>query len=129
MVALDVGQLIIAPLVCPHTQKAERLYRVYLPSTSGWLKITFNNRTCINSKREEVIERSQAVYDVLFLFSSLNKLLSFIIIKIVTLDVHIHCPEIGELEMPSHKTPRYCLYRTFVDAYMKAHSDMTRCVS
>ncbi|CAF0879390.1 unnamed protein product [Adineta steineri] len=31
--------------------------------------------------------------------------------------------------MPSHKTPRYCLYRQFVDAYMKGHPDMTRCLS
>ena len=31
--------------------------------------------------------------------------------------------------MPSHKTPRYCLYRTFVDAYMKGHPGMSRCVS
>ncbi|CAF2717357.1 unnamed protein product [Rotaria sp. Silwood2] len=27
------------------------------------------------------------------------------------------------------KSPRYCLYRDFVDAYMKGHSEMTRCVS
>ncbi|CAF2310322.1 unnamed protein product [Rotaria sp. Silwood2] len=31
--------------------------------------------------------------------------------------------------MPSNKTPRYCLYRTFVDAYMKGHPNMTRCLS
>ncbi|UJR25996.1 hypothetical protein I4U23_007343 [Adineta vaga] len=31
--------------------------------------------------------------------------------------------------MPSNKTPRYCLYRQFVDAYMKGHPDMTRCLS
>mgnify|MGYP006892775658 FL=1 len=29
----------------------------------------------------------------------------------------------------AHKSPRYCLYREFVDAYMKGHPDMTRCVS
>jgi hypothetical protein len=28
----------------------------------------------------------------------------------------------------AHKSPRYCLYRDFVDAYMKAHTEMTRCV-
>ncbi|CAF0723111.1 unnamed protein product [Rotaria sp. Silwood1] len=27
------------------------------------------------------------------------------------------------------KSPRYCLYRDFVDAYMKGHSEMARCVS
>ncbi|CAF3364415.1 unnamed protein product [Rotaria socialis] len=31
--------------------------------------------------------------------------------------------------MPSNKTPRYCLYRTFVDAYMKGHPGITRCLS
>ncbi|CAF5218709.1 unnamed protein product, partial [Rotaria magnacalcarata] len=29
----------------------------------------------------------------------------------------------------AHKSPRYCLYREFVDAYMKGHPDMTRCTS
>ncbi len=29
----------------------------------------------------------------------------------------------------AHKSPRYCLYREFVDAYMKGHPEMTRCVS
>ncbi|CAF0874627.1 unnamed protein product [Rotaria sordida] len=27
------------------------------------------------------------------------------------------------------KSPRYCLYRDFVDAYMKGHPEMTRCIS
>ncbi len=29
----------------------------------------------------------------------------------------------------AHKSPRYCLYREFVNAFMKGHPDMTRCVS
>lgn len=29
----------------------------------------------------------------------------------------------------AHKSPRYCLYREFVDAYMKGHPEMTRCTS
>jgi len=29
----------------------------------------------------------------------------------------------------AHKSPRYCLYREFVDSYMKGHPDMTRCTS
>ena len=29
----------------------------------------------------------------------------------------------------AHKSPRYCLYREFVDASMKGHYEMTRCVS
>jgi len=29
----------------------------------------------------------------------------------------------------AQKSPRYCLYRDFVDAYMKSHHEMTRCVS
>lgn len=29
----------------------------------------------------------------------------------------------------SQKSPRYNLYRDFVDAYMKSHFEMTRCVS
>ncbi|CAF1273702.1 unnamed protein product [Adineta steineri] len=29
----------------------------------------------------------------------------------------------------ANKSPRYCLYRDFVDAYMKAHTEMTRCTS
>jgi len=32
-------------------------------------------------------------------------------------------------EIMAHKSPRYCLYRDFVDAYMKGHPEMTRCVS
>jgi hypothetical protein len=31
--------------------------------------------------------------------------------------------------MPPRKTARYCLYRTFVDAYMKGHPEKTRSVS
>jgi hypothetical protein len=29
----------------------------------------------------------------------------------------------------AQQSPRYCLYRDFVDAYMKCHYEMTRCVS
>jgi hypothetical protein len=29
----------------------------------------------------------------------------------------------------AHKSPRYCLYREFVDAFMKGHPEMTRCTS
>jgi len=29
----------------------------------------------------------------------------------------------------AQKSPRYILYRDFVDAYMKSHHEMTRCVS
>ncbi len=64
---------------------------MYLLPTCGWLKIMVDNRTCIVLRGEQVIERSQAVYDVLFSFSSLNKLLLLFTITISKLG-HIHTP-------------------------------------
>lgn len=70
------------------------------------------------------MKRSPAKSDVLFCSIDTRQSSFFFITTTHTLD-YTHT----SLQMPSHKTPRYCLYRDFVDAYMKGHPEMTRCVS